>query len=101
MLRTVLIALAIVAVVGAIGLLISGVGASATVIGWVIVEGIILLLALLFERGRYQPETSSGPWEPTDERFQDPTTGRWVRVEYNPRTGERRYVEDTSITRNP
>lgn len=101
MLRTVLIGLAILAVLGAVGLLISGAGASTTVIGWVIVEGVILILALLLERGRYRPKASSGPWEATEERFQDPTTGRWIRVEYNPSTGERRYVEEANVTRDP
>ncbi|MGH7862586.1 MAG: hypothetical protein ACREOS_10150 [Candidatus Dormibacteraceae bacterium] len=101
MLRTSLIGLAIVVVVGAVGLLIAGVGALTTVIGSVIFDGIILLLALLLERGRYRPKASSGPWESTEERFQDPTTGRWIRVEYNPRTGERRYVEEAVITPDP
>ncbi len=61
---------------------------------WLGIEAAILLLAILFERGRYQPGTSDGPWSPSAERFQDPTTGQWIRVEYNPRTGERRYVEE-------
>lgn len=100
-LRIVLIGLAALAVVGAVALLVAGVGTSTTTIIWVIVEAAILLLALLLERGRYRPKASPGPWESTAERFQDPTTGRWIRVEYNPRTGERRYVDDTGVTRDP
>ena len=101
MFRIVMIGLAALAMVGAIGLLVSGVGVSTTVIIWIIVEAVILLLALLLERGRYLPKASIGPWESTSERFQDPTTGRWIRVEYNPRTGERRYVDDADLTRDP
>ena len=101
MLRIILIGLAALAVIGAVGLLVSGVAVSTAAVIWIIVEAAILLLALLLERGRYRPKPSPGPWELTPERFQDPTTGRWIRVEYNPRTGERRYLDDTDVTRDP
>lgn len=57
----------------------------------------ILLVLLLVERVRYKPLADSRPpppWEATQERFVDPETGVPVRVFFNPRTGERRYVAD-------
>ena len=94
MLRRAVVAVAAMTLLIALGLLATG-GASATAVGiWLAVEAAVLLFAVLFERGRYWPPASSGPWVPSAERFQDPATGRWVRVEYNPRTGERRYVDE-------
>lgn len=37
-----------------------------------------------------------GNWRATDERFVDPESGKLVTVWFDPATGERRYVEDTS-----
>jgi hypothetical protein len=65
---------------------------------WVALQAAFLLVLLLGERGRYRPPLSgaSDGWQRTAERFQDPTTGQWVVVEYNPRTGERRYIQETT-----
>jgi hypothetical protein len=94
MLRKAMIVVAVLTLVIAAGLLSTG-SASATTIGvWLAIEAVVLLLALFFERGRYRPSVSGGPWIPTTERFQDPSSGRWIKVEYNPQTGERRYVEE-------
>jgi len=50
------------------------------------------ILLILFERARYRPRTKARTgFEPTDERFIDPTTGRETVVYYNPATGERDY----------
>lgn len=55
---------------------------------------LVVLVAALFEARRYRARVSSSAgWQETDERFVDPTTGRLMRVRYNPRTGERDYVE--------
>jgi hypothetical protein len=57
--------------------------------------GAILTLALLFERYIYKPirpERPGAGWEQTAERFIDPRSGQSVRVYFNSRTGERRYV---------
>ena len=35
----------------------------------------------------------SGGWQPTSERFIDPATGKHVEVWFEPKSGERRYVE--------
>jgi len=49
---------------------------------------------IVFERSRYRsriPESVRAGFEPTDERFIDPTTGRETVVYFNPQTGERDY----------
>lgn len=58
--------------------------------------GIIIILGTLFERWRYTQSGASplnGRWQPTGERFADPTTGKEMEVFYDPSSGERRYVE--------
>jgi hypothetical protein len=64
--------------------------------GWqVLVLGVIVLVGTLFERWRYRriEEKPKGEWQPTGERFIDPSSGDPVEVMFDPRTGERRYVE--------
>jgi hypothetical protein len=105
--------------IGALGLvlLVSGLalfaaaGSAWTLVSvlFLIVPGVILLIAALVERLRYRSLESdqgiadTGPgggepnppeprFRPTDERFVDPTTGVRMRVFLDPRTGERRYV---------
>lgn len=51
---------------------------------------------IAFERVRYgavQRAPSGGGWQETSERFIDDATGKPVSVWFDPRTGERRYVE--------
>lgn len=92
MLRRALIALGMVYLAVAVFLLTKQVllGLAA----YLALGGVVLLAALLLERHRYRPRVdhASGPWQPTGERFVDPTTGRLVEVHYNPETGERAYV---------
>jgi hypothetical protein len=57
--------------------------------------GIVLIVAIIFERGRYKPATPQTPdadWVATGESFTDPTSGEAVTVYYQPASGERRYV---------
>ncbi len=59
------------------------------------IPGLVLTGAILFERGRYKPNSPDRPgpdWIATDERFVDHENGEIVTVFYQPRTGERRYV---------
>jgi hypothetical protein len=59
--------------------------------------GVVLVLALLFERYVYKPIRVEPPgvgWTRMAERFADPRSGEAVTVYFNPRTGERRYVAD-------
>ena len=61
---------------------------------WAVVSGGVLLFAAIFEVGRYRGPGESGPktgFQPTDELFDDPSTGQRMRVWFDPRTGERRY----------
>ena len=55
----------------------------------------LFLLGTLTERFHYRgaPQAPDEGWEPTAERFRDEETGARVSVWFNPRTGERRYVE--------
>jgi len=57
------------------------------------VYGLVIVGSLLVERHRYQPplDRTRGTWEPTGERFVDPTSGQMVAVYFNPETGERDY----------
>jgi len=105
-------ALGLVLLVCGLGLLAAG-GSAWTLVSivFLIVPGVILLIAALIERLRYrslavdrglgpigpgggEPHPPEPRFRPTDERFVDPTTGVEMRVFLDPRTGERRYVAD-------
>jgi hypothetical protein len=89
---TVLLTSALI-LVGAMVLAISGVNGLAVAAGWVGLQALVVLVAVVFERGRYRPTARGSRWTRTAERFKDPSTGRWVAVEYDAQTGERRYVD--------
>jgi hypothetical protein len=84
---------------GAIALLVAALllmtGQDVLTVIWLLVNGCVLVGAVVFERWRYRPniDRSKGRWQPTGERFVDPGSGRLVDVFYNPDTGERDYVE--------
>ncbi len=91
MLRRVLLVIASIIAASGAALLVVGVvgpGIEALLAGGVVVAGII------FER-RYgnNQRLADARWQPTGERFSDPTTGKEVEVLYDPQSGERRYVE--------
>lgn len=91
MLRRAILAYGLLAVAGGLVLLALGAGFGAVI--YFVVNGVVVLAAVLFERGRYRPSvTPGGNWQETDERFVDPTTGQLMTVRYNPQTGERDYV---------
>ena len=58
------------------------------------IYGVVIVGAIVFERSHYRPpvDRTRGAWEPTGERFLDPTTGQLMEVYHNPATGERDYV---------
>lgn len=85
-------------------------GSSAAAGAWLVVVGLVLVVAALVERRRYRSETADrsglpigpGGGEPTteslearfqrtDERFVDPTSGHTMRVWLDRASGERRY----------
>lgn len=94
MLRWVIIVYGLLSLVGAAALLFF-----AHVTLWLAlylaVNGFILVSAVLLERKRYRVrvDRSKEHWQPTSERFVDPTTGRLMEVFYNSATGERDYRE--------
>jgi hypothetical protein len=93
MLRKVVLALALILLAGGIwAFAVGAVGA------WVcIVWGGIIAAAIAYEQFRYKPLQRSAPgagWVKTNERFVDDETGKTVAVYIEPKTGERKYVED-------
>lgn len=105
----------------AIGLLLAmgglasvAVGGASTAAGvWGVLVGLVLIVAAIVERARYRSDEAdrtaappgpgggepTGPaleprFLPTDERFEDPTSRRRMRVWLDPRSGERRYVAE-------
>ena len=89
MLRNALLVFALGLVVFGAALWIGGSTNTLPMIAW----GVVLLLAVLFERWRYHGRTGTDlrDWQVTDERFVDPESGKPMQVLYNARTGERRY----------
>ena len=91
MLRKAILAYGALAIVGAIALALAGVITGLVI--YLFINGVIVIAALLFERGRYRPAVGpGGRWEETGERFVDPTTGQLMKVRFNPQTGARDYV---------
>lgn len=85
-------------------------GAAGAAAVWLVVVGMILIVAAIIERRRYRSETADlsglpigpgggepldepmeGRFRSTDEAFVDPTSGRQMRVWLDPQSGERRY----------
>ena len=86
----------------ALGVLALLVAAVLLALGWLvplaidlIVTGVVLVAALVFERRGYRPpvDRAHGRWQATGERFVDPTTGHLIEVRYDPVTGQRDYVD--------
>ena len=58
-----------------------------------VVFGALILIGTFFE-GRYRARRVAGSgWQSTGERFVDPTSGKLIEVRYNPKSGERAYVD--------
>lgn len=104
-----------------IGLLIATSGLAGVAAGgpsaaaglWAVVIGLVLIIGAIIERARYRSDDADrtaappGPgggepsatsletrFRPTDERFEDPTTRRRMRVWLDAGSGERRYVAE-------
>lgn len=94
MLRRLLIAYGILDLVVA-AVLLFVVQAPVIVVIYLAVNGALIAGGILFERRGYHPRVNraQGSWQPTGERFVDPTSGQMLEVRYNPETGERAYVE--------
>jgi hypothetical protein len=70
------------------------------VLGWIVFQLAVVALAIgiavwgffRWDR-RYHGAHEGDGFQPTDETFKDPTTGRMMRVFFNPSTGLRQYRE--------
>ena len=93
MLRWALIAYGVLCLIGA-AILFAAHVTTALVI-YLAINGLLIAGGILFERSGYRTQVNrtQGQWQPTGERFNDPTTGQVVEVYYNPQTGERDYRE--------
>lgn len=96
MLRRVLIAYGVLCLI--VAAILFAVHATIVLVVYLAVNGLLIVGGILFERRGYRSRTNRtrGKWQPTGERFMDPTTGRAVEVYYNPETGERDYREPGS-----
>lgn len=97
MLRWVIIGYGLLYLVGAAVLLFL-VHTSVFLVVYLAVNGLILVSAMVFERQRYRSrvDRTRGGFQPSGERFIDPTSQRLMEVFYNPTTGEREYREVTN-----
>lgn len=91
MLRTLLLWLGVLALLCAALATLYGNYAAAL---WLLVNGLILTLGIVFERWRYKPAKSpqAAKGTPTGERFIDPKSGALMEVYYDAASGERSYV---------
>jgi type IV secretory pathway VirB3-like protein len=98
MLRWVIIGYGLLYLIGAAVLLFI-VHATLWLVLYLAVNGFILVSAVLLERKRYRTrvDRTRGHWQPTGERFVDPTTERLMEVFDNTTTGERDYREVTKL----
>jgi type IV secretory pathway VirB3-like protein len=96
MLRGVIIGYGLLYLIGA-SILLFIVHATLWLVLYLAVNGCILVSAVLLERKRYrtQVDRTQGHWQPTGERFVDPTTRQLIEVFYNSATGKRDYREIT------
>jgi hypothetical protein len=90
-LRRAVLALGVLALLG--GLALVGLGLAPLAGLELIVLGAVVLLGVTLEARRYRGRAGPGRWQSTSERFVDPSTGRLTEVQYDPSTGERRYVD--------
>jgi hypothetical protein len=104
--------LGVLFILGGIGLAaVAGPGGDLASALFLFVPGVLMIAAVILERTRYRSlhaertGDGSGPgggepgapeprFQPTDERFVDPTTHVAMRVWLDPTTGERRYVPE-------
>lgn len=90
MLRTIVLALGVIGIAAGVMLLAAGARGSGVYLTCV---GGVIVLGTAFERWRYRNSPpAEARWEDTGERFQDPTTGETMEVQYDRASGSRRYV---------
>jgi hypothetical protein len=93
MLRKVLLAIGVILLLCAGGFAAAG---QFRVAAQLLVPALLLTAGIAWERWQYKRPEGARPdprWQNTGERFIDPGTGRLVDVYYDPRSGERHYVQ--------
>jgi hypothetical protein len=95
-LRSIVILAGLGMLIWAFDLYQTGQGLTAAAI--VAIEGLLIVGGVLFERKRYRPQVdlAHGEWQTTGEKFKDPVTGKVMDVVFNPKTGQRDYIEISS-----
>jgi membrane-bound ClpP family serine protease len=83
----------IAAVLFATGIWLTLVGITAAGIQCLVLGAMVIIGSVFERRYRNNQIPTGADWQASGERFVDPTSGKEVEVLYNPRTGERRYVE--------
>jgi hypothetical protein len=60
----------------------------------VLIVAALVFVGTAFESWRYRqgPAPAGAQWQPTGEKFADPVSGEVMEVQYDPVSGERRYV---------
>lgn len=93
MLRRAIIAYGLLALAVAVVLLFT-VHIALTIALYLLINGAVIVGAVLLERRGYRPaiDRGRGIWLPTGERFVDPASGQLMEVQYNAETGQRNYV---------
>jgi hypothetical protein len=91
MLRNVVLGIAVVLALVAARLFYIGVWMPAVQL--LVLAGLIYV-GTVFENWRYRKGTgpATAQWQHTDEKFADPISGEEMEVQYDPASGERRYV---------
>ena len=91
--RLAAIAVALLYLAGA--LIVEALHASATLLLYLGVAGLLALASVFTVHVRQRPESDyqRGSWQMTGQRFRDPATGKTMELRQNPATGERDYVE--------
>lgn len=101
----------VLVVCGLVVVAAAGPGGNLFALLFLLIPGVLMIVAALIERLRYRSLASEGlgeshgpgggefdapgpPFQATDERFVDPTTGLRMRVYVDSRTGDRRYVAE-------
>jgi hypothetical protein len=64
-----------------------------------LVFGVLMTVTAALEPiyGQANGKPANGNWQPTDEKFVDPETGRLVSVWFDRQSGERSYVDDGPV----
>ncbi len=88
------IALAVAATAFVLGLQVFGVAGGFALIV-IALAALTAAGALIGARARHRLARRDPRFQPTDEVFRDPSTGRVTRVHVDPTTGERRYWKET------